>query len=137
MAQSTRGLKPMKRKLKTQRANRFGKRLSRMRSVQRCKGCGRMLPPGSLVVIWQVWCMVEGRNRRMRFRFCPDCQEVVYGCRHRPLDKEHDELLVRDMCECCDGFPNCPKVEYLRKSRPGEWCFDGLDTDSRKVGEIA
>lgn len=79
--------------------------------------------------------MYKGLNRRMRFRMCSDCQSVIYDCDcRRPIDKEHDELIVREMCQCCDRFPYCERVEYLRTTRPGDWMFADLDTPTRKAG---
>lgn len=104
-----------------------GKRLSRTVKPQVCKGCGRNLPKWSWMLIWQVWIDYQ----RHRFRLCSDCQRIIYECDERPpLSHQDNEWLVRDMCERCDGFPFCDKVEYLRDSKPGDMYLgdvDGID----------
>lgn len=88
-----------------------------------CNGCGRVLPKGSVMLLWSVW----RRGFRNRVRLCRDCADIVYGCEsRRPLDIS-DQLIIRDLCECCDSFPVCPKVQYLRESEPGELWFGGLE----------
>lgn len=102
----------------------YGKRLSKTVAPHTCKGCGRILPKNSWMLIWQVWI----DYRRERFRFCSDCQRIIYGCEDRPaLCHQENDLLVRDMCERCDGFPLCDKVEYLRTSRPGDLYLGDVD----------
>lgn len=111
------------------RISKHGKRLSRIMKMQRCKGCGRKLPRGSLMLIWQVWIDYQ----RERFRLCSDCQEVIYGCEtRRPISHQDDELIVRDLCERCDSFPVCDKVGYLRDSEPGDWFFGDLPIPGRE-----
>ena len=108
------------------RTSKHGKKLSRLLAHQTCRGCGRRLPKGSWVLIWQVWIDYQ----RDRFRLCSDCPEIVYGCEdRRPICHQDDEFIVRDLCECCDRFPFCEKVEYLRRSEPGDWFFGDLPID--------
>lgn len=97
--------------------------VARTRRTNPCDGCGRILPCGSEAMLWSIWS--DGFRRRVRL--CSDCQEVVYGCSsRRPLDSGSDEHMVRDMCERCDGYPFCERVEYLRGSRPGDIHFGDL-----------
>lgn len=115
----------------TRRLSKFGKPITRTRSLQRCRGCGRRLPARSWVALWSVW--HEGERERMRL--CSDCQEVVYGCPDRePICHQRDEWIVRNLCECCDRFPVCEKVEYLRDTRPGDIFFGDLDMGDRDAG---
>ena len=109
--------------------NASERRVSRMTRTNPCDGCGRILPSGSEVVMWSVW--VEGA--RYRLRFCSDCQGVIYGCgsregKRRPIDIERDvgTLICRSICECCDEYPVCGKVDYQRESRPGDIFFGDL-----------
>ena len=32
---------------------------------------------------------------------------------------QKDTYIIRDICESCDSFPFCDKVDYLRDSEPG------------------
>ena len=89
-----------------------------------CDGCGRILPKGSRMLIWSVW--IHGLRRRLRF--CSDCQGVIYGCdSRRPIDVQEDEFLIRDICECCDDYPICVKVDYMREFRPGALWFGDFE----------
>lgn len=98
------------------------KRLSKTAAVHRCDGCGRVLPKGSAVLQWSVW----RDGFRNRLRFCSGCRSIIYSCDgRRPLDCT-DDLIVRDMCECCDSFPVCPMVQYLRESKPDDVWFGDL-----------
>ena len=95
--------------------------------THRCDGCGRVLPKGSLVTMWSVW----RDNLRHRLRFCSDCQGVIYGCEtRRSIDFGNDSMgyICREICERCDSFPLCEKVEYLRDGEPGEMFFGDLPT---------
>ena len=95
----------------------YGKTLSKTYKPQVCKGCGRRLPKGSYMLIWQVWIDYQ----RHRFRLCSDCQKIIYGCKDRPpLCHQEHEWIVRGMCQSCDEFPFCDKVEYLRNSVPND-----------------
>ena len=97
--------------------SKYGKRLSKIRKSQVCNGCGRILPKGSLMMIWQVWI----KKKRYRFRFCSDCQKIIYECQKRPpLSYQDNEFLIRDMCQCCNRFPICENVKYLRNSNKGD-----------------
>ena len=94
-----------------------GKRLSKTVKPHTCRGCGRILPKQSWMLIWSVWVDFM----RERFHLCSDCQRIIYECKERPpLNHQENEWLVRDMCMRCDGFPFCPRVEYIRESKPGD-----------------
>ena len=104
--------------------NGRGGKLSKTRANQRCDGCGCICPQGSRMLIWQVW----RDGFRDRVRFCLRCRDVINGCDdRRRLDYDADDLMVRDMCERCDSFPFCEKVEYLREEMPGDLYFGGLE----------
>mgnify|MGYP007135613930 CR=1 FL=1 len=114
--------------MKTTRISKYGHKLAKTRTVQRCNGCGRILPKGSLVLLWSIWDF-EGRHN---VRICQDCERVVYDCeKRRALNWQQDECLVRDLCKCCDLYPWCEKVEYLRNSAEGEVFFGAVDADEQ------
>ena len=99
------------------------RRQSKLASVKRCDGCGSILPKGSMALIWSIW--QDGQQNR--YRLCSKCQNVIYGCKtRRSIDIDHDDLLVRDICESCDGYLTCPKVQYLKERSVGEITFDDL-----------
>ena len=76
------------------------------------------------MLIWQVWI----DRARERFRFCSDCQRIIYNCTdRRRISWQDDRWLIRDICESCDGFPFCDKVEYLRTSKPEDLFLGDLD----------
>lgn len=104
--------------------SKHGKVLAKTRKLWVCKGCGRLIPKGSHVLVWNMWI-----NRKLnRWRFCSDCQEVIYDCDGRePINYQRDEHLVRDFCKSCDSYPVCDKVEYLRKSKVGDINFADLE----------
>ena len=102
------------------KANR---RLSKTTAPHACSGCGAMLPKGSMVLIWSIW----SKGMRNRYRFCSGCQSVIYDCKERrPMDVQHDYWLVRDICESCDGYLTCPRVQYMKDTPPGEVTFADL-----------
>lgn len=99
--------------------------IGKMTAQNPCDGCGRILPKGSVVLMRSAWS--DGFRRRVRL--CTDCQGVVYGCElmaGRRLDADA-ECMVRDVCECCDSFPVCDRVQYLRKQEPGELWLGDVD----------
>lgn len=96
--------------------SRHGKLLSKIRKNWRCKGCGRVMPKGSWVLLWHVW----HDYQQEKWRLCSDCQRIIYECDgRRPICHQQDTYIIRDLCESCDGFPFCDKVDYLRESEPG------------------
>jgi len=96
--------------------------IGRTSKTNACNGCGRILPKGSMMTLWSVW----RKGFRHRVRLCSGCRSIVYGCKERrPLDIG-DALIVRDMCECCDSFPLCTRVQYLRDSEPGDMWFGDM-----------
>lgn len=110
------------------RLSKYGKRLGRLTKNQVCRGCGRRLPSRSWSMIWSVW--IDGK--RQWWRFCSDCQDVIYGCdRRRKLD-DGDEFLVRDMCVECADYPFCDKIDWMRGSNTGDWYFGDLDIQDGK-----
>lgn len=98
-------------------------KVSAMTKTNRCDGCGRILPKGSMALMWSVW----SEGSRFRLRFCSDCQSIVYGCKERkPFDVQNEELFVRETCERCDEYPFCGKVEFLKESMPGDLWFGDI-----------
>ena len=109
-------------------SNPRNRRQSKTAQANPCDGCGRVLPKGSIVTIWTVW--RDGFKHRLRF--CSDCQGVIYGCESRRSIDFHPDTqgyICREICECCDSFPLCEKVEYQRGSEPGELFFGDLPID--------
>ena len=102
-----------------------GHRLSLTRKPHVCDGCGRVLPKHSWVLMWSIWTDFHYRNR---IRLCSDCQDICYNCNtRREMRYGTDEYLIRDICETCDSFPWCDRVDYLRGSKPGDLCLGDLD----------
>lgn len=95
----------------------------RTAKAQECDGCGRLLPKGSRMLRWNVW----EDGYKIRLRFCEDCERVIYGCGSRRSLDFADDMMVREVCETCDDFPVCDRVEYLRESERGKIFFGGLD----------
>ena len=109
----------------------FGHKLTKTNSVHYCGGCGRLLPRTSEVCQWSIW-DEEGRHR---VYLCPDCERVIYTCHNRrKLSWQDDTYLVRDMCETCDSFPWCDKVEWLRQEEVGRAYFEAM-CDANKHNE--
>ena len=105
------------------RTSPWGNDLAPTAKAARCRGCGRCLPAGSVCLKWSVW---DG-GRRERARLCPECEAVVYGCHgRRRLDWQRDVWLVREMCATRDEYPLCDRAAYLRRTKPGDWCFSAL-----------
>lgn len=103
--------------------NGTSRKISKPYKPHQCNGCGRVIPKGWECLRWSVW--FEGA--RDRLFICADCAEVIYGCKIRPpLSYEDNELLVRDMCSCCDDFPTCEKASYLREKPIGSICFSAF-----------
>lgn len=102
-----------------------GNRSCKTRKAHPCAGCGRVLPKGSVVTRWTIW----RDGYRHELKLCSDCQEVVYGCDRRPkldYDPMEEGYMLRNMCERCDYYPTCDKVDYQRREEPGEIFFGDL-----------
>ena len=112
-------------------ANPRYRRKSRTMQPNPCDGCGRIIPKGSLITIWTIW--LDGMKHRLRF--CSDCQNVIYGCDiRRAIDIRSDlhKHMCREICECCDEYPLCGKVDYQRNSEPGDIFFGDLPVKERR-----
>ena len=102
------------------------RRVSKVRKPQVCDGCGAVLPKGSNMLTWAVW----SEGEKIRLRFCSRCQGVIYGCdARRSIDlfgEDDCTYICRNICECCDDYPSCGKVDYMRESQPGDLFFGDL-----------
>lgn len=108
--------------------NEYGAGIIRTRSETVCDGCGRTIPYGSHVIRWNCW----DRGRKVRVRFCRDCERVIYECEsHGRVYVYHDDvdkkLLVAKMCRSCDRYLSCPMSEFLRTMGPDDIWWGGLD----------
>ena len=106
--------------------SKHGKKLSFINKTHTCNGCGCVLPRGSAILMWSVW----KNGKRHRYRLCSRCQEPIYACDREKMGRHLDsdeKYMVRAMCQTCDTFPVCDKVDYMRKEQPGEVFWGDLE----------
>ena len=116
------------RRHKDRHLNPEGAGIIRTAKPQICDGCGRKIPMWSWVIRWNCW----DRGRKIRVRFCKDCEEVIYRCKkHGRVYVYNDgvakKLLVANLCRSCPGYLSCEKAEYLRTMNPDDTWWGGLD----------